>query len=73
MSYANSNGADQPALPTVLNSNFCGLSGLPVKTNMSHDARKSLFRVSNQVRTATDNGERLEISDLGSRGIVLSG
>ena len=39
--------------------------------------RKPVFRVSDQVRhkpgcTATEDGKRLEISDLGSRGIVLS-
>ena len=39
--------------------------------------RKPVFGVSDQVRhkpgcTATEDGQRLEISDLGSRGIVLS-
>ena len=38
--------------------------------------RKLVFRVSDQVRhklgcTAIEDGQRLEISDLGSRGIVL--
>ena len=41
--------------------------------------RKPVFGVSDQVRhksgcfTATEDGYRLEISDLDSRGIVLSG
>ena len=39
--------------------------------------RKPVFRVSDQVlhkpgRTATEDGYGLEISDIGSRGIVLS-
>ena len=44
---------------------------------MSSDARKPVFGVSDQVRhkygcTATEDGYRLEISDLGSRRNVLS-
>ena len=44
---------------------------------MSLVLRKPVFGVSDQVRhkpgcTATEDGEKLEISDLGSRGIVLS-
>ena len=44
--------------------------------NMSLVVRKPVFGVSDQVRhkpgcTATKDGMRLEISDLGSRGIVL--
>ena len=44
---------------------------------MSLVVRKPVFRVSDQVQhkldcTATEDGERLEISDLSSRGIVLS-
>ena len=39
--------------------------------------RKRVFEVSDQVRhkpgcAATEDGQRLEISDVGSRGIVLS-
>ena len=42
---------------------------------MSRVTRKLVFRVSGQVRykldyTATEDGKRLEISDLGSKGIV---
>ena len=45
--------------------------------DMSRDVRKPVFGVSDQVRhkpgcTATEDGWRLEISDLESRGIVLS-
>ena len=45
--------------------------------NMSHLVRKPVFRISDQVRhkpvcTATEDGLRLEISDLGSRRNVLS-
>ena len=45
--------------------------------HMSLVVRKPVFRVSDLVRhkpgcTVTDDGWRLEISDLGSRGIVLS-
>ena len=44
---------------------------------MSLVVRKPVFEVSDQVRhkpacTATEDGERLEISDLDRRGIVLS-
>ena len=44
---------------------------------MSRIIRKPVLAVSDQVRhklgcTATEDGSRLEISDLGSRGIVLS-
>ena len=44
---------------------------------MSRVIRKPVFGVSDQVRhklgsTATEDGEMLEISDLQSRGIVLS-
>ena len=44
---------------------------------MSHVMRKPVFGVSVEVRlepgcTATEDGYRLEVSDLGSRGIVLS-
>ena len=44
---------------------------------MSRVARKPVLGVSDQVRhkpgcTATEDGEKLEISDIGSRGIVLS-
>ena len=44
---------------------------------MSLVVRKPVFGVSDQVRhkpgcTATEDGQRLEISDLGNRGIVLS-
>ena len=47
------------------------------KAHMSHVARKPVFGFSDQVRqkqgcTATEDDQRLEISDLGSRGIVLS-
>ena len=43
---------------------------------MSHAARKPVFQVSNQVRheqscMATEDGYRLEVSDLGSKGIVF--
>ena len=54
------------------------ISVLPkIRVNMSLVVRKPVFGVSDQVRhkpgsTATEAGERLEISDLGSRGIVLS-
>ena len=50
----------------------------PGKFNdMNLVVRKPVFGVSDQVRhkpgcTATEDGWRLEISDLGSRGIVLS-
>ena len=45
--------------------------------NMSRDVRKPVFGVSDQVRdklgcAATKDSWRLEISDLGRRGIVLS-
>ena len=44
---------------------------------MSHVMRKPVLGVSNQVShklgcTATENGKRLEILDLGRKGIVLS-
>ena len=44
---------------------------------LSHVVRKPLFRVSDQVHhkqgfTATKNSKRPEVSDLGSRGLVLS-
>ena len=44
---------------------------------MSLIVRKPVFGVTDQVRykpvcTATEDGKRLEIADLGSRGIVLS-
>ena len=47
-----------------------------LRTKHLHDVRKPVFGVSDQVRykpgcTATEDGQRLEISDLGSRGIVL--
>ena len=46
-------------------------------SQMSLVVRKPVFGVSDQVQrkpggTATEDGQRLEISDLGSRGIVLS-
>ena len=46
-------------------------------SHMSLVVRKPVFGVSDQVRhkpvcTATEDGERLEISDVGSRGIELS-
>ena len=49
----------------------------PVSYNTSLVLRKPVFGVFDQVRhkpgcTATEDGKRLEISDLGSRGIVLS-
>ena len=45
--------------------------------DLSRNVRKPVFGVSDQVVhkpccTATEDGWRLEISDLGSRGIVLS-
>ena len=48
-----------------------------VKYFMSYDARKPVFGVFDQVRhkpgcAATEDVKRLEISDLESRGIVLS-
>ena len=52
--------------------------GLKVyKVHMSLVVRKPVFGVFDQVRhkpgcTATEDGKRLEISDLGNRGIVLS-
>ena len=51
--------------------------GLAHADVMSGAARKPVFGVSNQVRhkpdcTATEDGQRLEISNLGSREIVLS-
>ena len=44
---------------------------------MSRDMRIPVFGVSDQVRhksdcAAAENGERLEISDIESRGVVLS-
>ena len=44
---------------------------------MNRDEKKSVFRVSDQVRhkpdcTTTKDGYRLEIGDLGSKGMVLS-
>ena len=44
---------------------------------MSHVLRKPVFGVSDQIRhkpgcTTTEDGWRIEIPDLGSRGIVLS-
>ena len=50
---------------------------LAILIHMSLVVRKPVFGVSDQVRhkpgcTATEDGYRLEISDLGSRGIVLS-
>ena len=50
--------------------------GTTAHKNMSHDTRKSVYGVSDQVShkpgcTATEDGKRLEISDLGSTGIVL--
>ena len=61
-------------------SDFCILgvmSRRPPVLHMSLVVRKPVFGVSDQVRyksgcTATEDGQRLEISDLGSRGIVLS-
>ena len=46
-------------------------------SKMIHIVRKSVFGVSNQVQhkpgcTATEDGYRLEILDLGGRGMVLS-
>ena len=44
-----------------------------VDNYLSLVVRKPVFGVSDQVScTATEDGQRLEISDLGSRGIVLS-
>ena len=48
-----------------------------VHIHLSRKARKPVFRVSEQIRhkpgcTATEDGQRLEIPDLGRRGIVLS-
>ena len=45
--------------------------------NMSREMRKPVFGVSNQARhnpgcLATEDGHRLEISALGSKGTVLS-
>ena len=45
--------------------------------NLSRDARKPVFGVSDQVRhkpvcAVSENGKKLEISDLGRREIVLS-
>ena len=60
------------------------ISCVYAKIRFSHDmdqmslvVRKPVFGVSDQVRhkpgcTATEDGEKLEISYLGSRGIVLS-
>ena len=50
---------------------------LYMNRNMSLIVRKPVFGVSDQVRhkpgcTATEDGKRLEISDLESRGIVQS-
>ena len=47
------------------------------EVDMSLVMRKPVFGVSDQVRhkpgcTFTEDGERLEVSDIGSRGIVLS-
>ena len=47
------------------------------QNEMSLVLRKPVFGVSDQVRhkpgcTATEDGQRLEISDIGSRGTVLS-
>ena len=59
----------------IFKSQFC-LAVARCGDYMSLVVRKSGFRVSNQVRhkpgcTATDDGLRLAILDLGSRGIVL--
>ena len=63
---------------TVL-SDFCGckMSTSHVISYMSLVLRKPVFGVSDQVLhkpgcTATEDGWKLEISDLGSKGIVLS-
>ena len=53
---------------------FCNMNYI---INMSLVLRKPVFAVSDQVRhklycTATKDGQRLEISDIGSGGIVLS-
>ena len=45
--------------------------------NLSSDVRKPVFRISDQVGhkpgcTVTEDGKRLEISDSGSREIILS-
>ena len=50
---------------------------LQVQYNLSLVVRKPVFGVSDQVQhkpgsAVTENAQRLEISDLGSRGIVLS-
>ena len=50
---------------------------LSLQGHMSLVVRKPVFGVSDQVRhkpgcTTTEDGQRLEILDLGSRGIVLS-
>ena len=54
-----------------------GNQTLFIKLYMSHDVRKPVFVVSDQVRhkpgcTATQDGYKLEISDLESRRLVLS-
>ena len=53
------------------------LTALPRQSDMSHVVRKPVFGVPDQVQhkpgcTTTEDGWRLEISYLGSRGIVLS-
>ena len=54
-----------------------GVMRCSLHRHMSRDVRKPVFGVSDQVRhkpgcTATEYGWRHEISDLESRGIVLS-
>ena len=66
----------------LINSQICGQKGkecLHLCTLMRSDVRKPVFGVSNQVRPkpgflTTENGKRLEISDLGtcSRRVLLS-
>ena len=56
---------------------LCDITPLEHHFYMSRDLRKPVFGVSDQVPhkpdcTTTEDGESLEISDLESRGIVLS-
>ena len=59
------------------NAKVCIVTFISKHSDMSCDVRKPVFGVSDQVRhkpgcTATEDGYRHEISDLESRGIVLS-
>ena len=57
--------------------NFFIVGGINIGTHLNNVLRKPTIRVSDHVRhklgcTATGNGLRLEITDLGRRGIALS-